>query len=123
MSRTRVLLLSLLLLTLTICVTLPAFAQYGASIEGTVTDKSGAVVAKANITITNQETGVSRTMMTSDAGFYRVSGLTPGRYKVDVEATGFRKDTTADVEVDRKSTRLNSSHLGISYAVFCLKKK
>src|SRR5436853_5946242 len=28
-----------------------------------------------------------------------------------------------DVEQDRKSTRLNSSHLGISYAVFCLKKK
>src|SRR5437899_3925935 len=28
-----------------------------------------------------------------------------------------------DLEVDRKSTRLNSSHLGISYAVFCLKKK
>src|SRR5438045_7235377 len=28
-----------------------------------------------------------------------------------------------DVERDRKSTRLNSSHLGISYAVFCLKKK
>src|SRR5436853_2322022 len=27
------------------------------------------------------------------------------------------------VDVDRKSTRLNSSHLGISYAVFCLKKK
>src|SRR5262245_63707539 len=27
------------------------------------------------------------------------------------------------LEVDRKSTRLNSSHLGISYAVFCLKKK
>src|SRR5262245_64649118 len=29
----------------------------------------------------------------------------------------------AQVEADRKSTRLNSSHLGISYAVFCLKKK
>src|SRR5437899_7423818 len=29
----------------------------------------------------------------------------------------------ATVEIDRKSTRLNSSHLGISYAVFCLKKK
>src|SRR5262245_64413999 len=27
------------------------------------------------------------------------------------------------LEIDRKSTRLNSSHLGISYAVFCLKKK
>src|SRR5258705_7706221 len=29
----------------------------------------------------------------------------------------------ADAQSDRKSTRLNSSHLGISYAVFCLKKK
>src|SRR5436853_2453945 len=29
----------------------------------------------------------------------------------------------ADISTDRKSTRLNSSHLGISYAVFCLKKK
>src|ERR1035441_10752574 len=29
----------------------------------------------------------------------------------------------AAIELDRKSTRLNSSHLGISYAVFCLKKK
>src|SRR5258705_10273970 len=28
-----------------------------------------------------------------------------------------------EVHIDRKSTRLNSSHLGISYAVFCLKKK
>src|SRR5262245_62462623 len=31
--------------------------------------------------------------------------------------------TTRDPQRDRKSTRLNSSHLGISYAVFCLKKK
>src|SRR5262245_62630663 len=31
--------------------------------------------------------------------------------------------TLADIIADRKSTRLNSSHLGISYAVFCLKKK
>src|SRR5205814_7057756 len=30
---------------------------------------------------------------------------------------------TSRIRVDRKSTRLNSSHLGISYAVFCLKKK
>src|SRR5262245_62967446 len=32
-------------------------------------------------------------------------------------------DSVEDWEPDRKSTRLNSSHLGISYAVFCLKKK
>src|SRR5437899_10006338 len=31
--------------------------------------------------------------------------------------------STTGTPIDRKSTRLNSSHLGISYAVFCLKKK
>src|SRR5256885_12679981 len=40
---------------------------------------------------------------------------------------GLREDALGDVarrdEIDRKSTRLNSSHLVISYAVFCLKKK
>src|SRR5262245_62302156 len=34
-----------------------------------------------------------------------------------------RRDDNARRDRDRKSTRLNSSHLGISYAVFCLKKK
>src|SRR5437899_12996438 len=38
-----------------------------------------------------------------------------------VVANGF--DVPAVADADRKSTRLNSSHLGISYAVFCLKKK
>src|SRR5262245_64900218 len=33
------------------------------------------------------------------------------------------RTSTASSTADRKSTRLNSSHLGISYAVFCLKKK
>src|SRR5437899_8478976 len=33
------------------------------------------------------------------------------------------RERQRDEEIDRKSTRLNSSHLGISYAVFCLKKK
>src|SRR5256885_8052831 len=34
-----------------------------------------------------------------------------------------QKQSTCDLLTDRKSTRLNSSHLVISYAVFCLKKK
>src|SRR3712207_8379584 len=35
----------------------------------------------------------------------------------------FRQDRPATLRLDRKSTRLNSSHANISYAVFCLKKK
>src|SRR5439155_21348216 len=41
---------------------------------------------------------------------------------VQVRAAGAGADPTADPRQDRKSTRLNSSHVAISYAVFCLKK-
>src|SRR5205814_8359537 len=46
----------------------------------------------------------------------------PSSVKSCTLCTGTRRDNCAD-QGDRKSTRLNSSHLGISYAVFCLKKK
>src|SRR5205814_3278801 len=53
-------------------------------------------------------------------------GIRADRYKAEVPTvTGplRRRAPAHAAEVDRKSTRLNSSHLGISYAVFCLKKK
>src|SRR3984893_8793645 len=74
-------------------------AQYGASLEGTVTDKSGAVIGGATVTITNQATGVSRNSVTGDSGFYRITGLPPGRYKVEVDAPSFKKSTKANVDV------------------------
>src|SRR5690606_40977016 len=43
--------------------------------------------------------------------------------KGDKEAEEAARKNLADAETDRKSTRLNSSHVKISYAVFCLKKK
>src|SRR5258705_5558394 len=45
--------------------------------------------------------------------------LDGGESSMDVKSV----DLGGRVSLDRKSTRLNSSHLGISYAVFCLKKK
>src|SRR5690606_41651219 len=50
-----------------------------------------------------------------NATFYRI-------FPADVFA-GWYEKTPADFRLDRKSTRLNSSHVKISYAVFCLKKK
>src|SRR5690625_5866251 len=47
-----------------------------------------------------------------------LSDLDPGEYTVTVTDTN-----TGCSEIDRKSTRLNSSHVAISYAVFCLNKK
>src|SRR5258705_2054804 len=47
----------------------------------------------------------------------------PAETIVESASSLTRKDEPCLSELDRKSTRLNSSHLGISYAVFCLKKK
>src|SRR5688572_31639111 len=53
-----------------------------------------------------------------------VQALVDGRVaRVRDEAVGLQETRGADELVDRKSTRLNSSHSQISYAVFCLKKK
>src|SRR5262245_63314245 len=45
------------------------------------------------------------------------------RARIAHRGSDARQTARSDDAVDRKSTRLNSSHLGISYAVFCLKKK
>lgn len=96
---------ALLLSTIFFCLTASAWAQYGASLEGTVTDKSGAVVAGATITATNKESGVSRNATTGDSGFYRITGLAPGDYRVTVEAPSFKKSSTDNVAVAGESLR------------------
>ncbi len=60
-----------------------------ASVSGTVTDPSGAVVPNANITITNSETGLVRTAVTSGTGTYSIPDLPAGQYDITVEASGF----------------------------------
>ncbi len=60
------------------------------NIAGTVTDPSGAVVPGAKVTITNKATSQLVSVATSSAGTYTSGSLTPGAYKVRVEAKGFR---------------------------------
>src|SRR3977135_2160562 len=60
-------------------------------ISGTITDSSGASVAGAHITITNEATGFKSRAVTDNGGFYLVTNLPVGTYNVDVEAAGFRK--------------------------------
>jgi len=60
------------------------------SIQGTITDATGAVVAGAKITITNKLTGQVVTQTTNSAGAYNSGGLLPADYVVRIEAKGFR---------------------------------
>ncbi len=72
-------------------------AQFTASIGGTVKDAAGALISGANVTVTNVETGKSQQTITGDEGFFRVSGLPPGKYTVTADASGFKKKVIENV--------------------------
>lgn len=78
-----------------------ATAQVGGSgtIQGTVTDPSGAVVAGATVTAANVETGVQTSRKTTEAGFFVLAPLQPGEYTVTVKAEGFQTLTQQHVVV------------------------
>jgi hypothetical protein len=59
------------------------------SINGTVTDASGAVVPNASITVTDTDKGTTRVVTSSDSGAYLVHDLIPDHYQLKVEAAGF----------------------------------
>jgi len=75
-------------------------AQTISSITGTVTDASGAVVANATVTVTNDATGVKKTTTTNSAGSYNVTDLIPGTYTVKVENAGFQTSVLTGIGVE-----------------------
>src|SRR6266436_3938928 len=71
-------------------VSVPVHAQVtGATLSGTVTDASGAVIANAQVSIRNTATGISKDTTTDSSGFYAAPNLPPGPYEVKVTAAGF----------------------------------
>ena len=86
MNPKRIALLVIFLLAfLPVC----ACAQ-SASVAGTVTDATGAVVPQAKITAKNLSTNAPRTAVTDESGVYRITSLAPGKYDVLIEKPGFR---------------------------------
>lgn len=100
---------------LALCMSLTAFAQTTVaqgSIQGTVTDPSGAVVGGAKVTITNRANGQVGTTTTSSSGTYNSGGLIPGEYSVKVEAKGF-KTTDAIIVVQVAVTASGNMRLEV----------
>jgi hypothetical protein len=75
---------------------------YG-SIVGSVNDSSGAAVADANVTLINTTTNERRSAVTNTDGGYRFVNLVPGTYRVEVERTGFKRNTRDQVPVEVES--------------------
>lgn len=84
---------------------LTAYAQFRAAVQGTVADESGGLVPGATVTLLNNETGRSQSATTNDEGFYRFSGLAPGRYTLTVEQTNFKKQVIENLDVAAELTQ------------------
>jgi len=98
------------------------YAQANANLVGTVTDPTGAVVANAKITITNQDNGFVRTTTTNSTGSYSSPNIPNGSYEMTVEVPGFntfdRKDIVVNVnETVRADAKLQVGNVGQTVTV------
>ena len=89
-------------------------AQSTATLQGTVSDPSGSVVAGAKITVRNQATGFDRVTQTDDSGIYQVAALPVGVYRVEVQARGFGTQAARDVTLQVSQTVVQNFQLKVT---------
>jgi len=78
---------------------LPANAQYGASLQGTVTDTTGAVIPGATITLVDQETNRTLTAVSGDTGLFNFNQLAASKYSITISRDGFKKKVLDNVAI------------------------
>ncbi|MBW4028936.1 MAG: TonB-dependent receptor [Acidobacteria bacterium] len=130
------LLLPLVFLGLSLSAFGQAISATGGSIQGTITDPSGAAVAGATVTISSPDTGYTHTEMTSKAGFYSIGPLNPGKYVISITAPTFQKldvttvvqtgvatsgsekltlgEATETIQVSASALQVNTDQIGVS---------
>jgi hypothetical protein len=86
------------------------------SINGNVTDQSGAVVANATVIVKNVATGVETQSVTNAAGDYNVRFLQIGQYKVTVQDAGFADQTIGPITLEVDQIAKVNVHLAVSGA-------
>ena len=85
-----------------------AFAQVNATVGGTVSDASGALIPGVEVTAKNNATGIVTTRLTNEAGNYDFASLQPGTYTVSASLTGFQSVTYNNVQLSQsQQVRLN----------------
>ncbi len=97
------------LVSILLAATLLAFAQgaevTAGTLTGSITDASGAVLAGAQVRVSNAGTGLTRQAQTDSSGSFSIPQLPAGSYTVAVEAPGFAKADVRNVEINVGSTR------------------
>ena len=87
-----------------------AYAQSTNSgdIRGTVTDSTGALLPGVTVTVTNNNTGVTKTLVTNDAGLYDTNSIVVGNYKLVFEHAGFEKFERSNVTLEVGTSTVNA---------------
>ena len=76
-----------------------AQAQFRAGIQGTISDSAVALVPEAKVVLKDTETGKTQEVTSNEEGFYRITGLAPGKYELTVEKTGYKKSIAQNLSV------------------------
>src|SRR5260370_29436175 len=88
------------------------FAQNATGgVNGTILDATGAVVAGASVTITNQGRKISNNTTSNGSGYYLFINLPPGVYFLSVEKRGFKKSTTESFSLEVNQTITQPIHM------------
>ena len=85
-------------------------AQTSATISGTVSDTTGAIIPGVSVSVLQVETGATRSAVTDDRGHYNVPSLQPGTYEVSAELPGFQTAVRSGLKLavgDRSIVDLN----------------
>ncbi len=96
--------------------TSPLWAQFTSEIEGTVTDPSGAVVAGTNVTLKNEETGVTQAVQAQDSGYFRFTSLPSALFSLTANAHGFKTTIQEHIRVEVAETKTVNLHLAVGVA-------
>jgi len=89
-------------LCIALMVSCAAYGQHKAQLAGFILDRSGAIVPNASVSVVQMETGTRRSVRSNSEGFYAVSSLSAGMYKITIRKEGFQ--TLARVSVPLQAT-------------------
>src|SRR5687767_5175359 len=90
-----------------------AWAQATAQMTGTVRDESGAVLPGVTVTVTQTDTGFTRTVVTEGSGTYVMPNLPTGPYRLEVSLQGFRTYVQTGIVLQVAATPVVNAVLGV----------
>jgi hypothetical protein len=108
--------LSLIAVMLCLLVSTSAFSQAGfsASVTGTVTDSSGALIPGVTVRATAVDTNVVTTTVTNEAGSYTFNNLNPGKYTISASLPGFQTKNVTDANLSQNTSYRYNFELTVS---------